>query len=509
MSLSDYVAAVVAVLRRRPGDFLPAYLIGASVPAIVRTVPFLAVAVAYLFLATTGRLETIRTHLTDLEQPPTDPNADPEQFEAWAAGLEPVVDQLVTPPLLALAAVTVLVSIALFAFASAAVAAGQLGACYGRLRDERGLVAALSGARRYWPRFLGLFVLELLCWAAILVAVGTVTAVVAGSVSLLGGLGLLAVPVVLLAVGVAIVALLAIRAVFAFAPVAVVVDDAGVVGSLRHAAGFIRRQPVEAGFYYVMAVGAFLALSTVSGLLSLVDIVALGSLVTSFVLFPALDLLKTAVYCGYRDRLEPPASPPRSLRGQFRAGLGRGWSALTAFVRSHPGTHVLVVVLAGLSFWAGWLVADPYAGTIEASIAARLEGHFPPAAAVELFGNNWLVALSTAYGGLALVVPAVVSLLFNGVFLGAIARLETDPTQLAAFVAPHGIFEIPAILVSAALGIAVGMAGWRTLRGRAGRVELADTLERAFWVLVGIGMVLAVAALIEGFVSPYYYRLFL
>jgi len=38
---------------------------------------------------------------------------------------------------------------------------------------------------------------------------------------------------------------------------------------------------------------------------------------------------------------------------------------------------------------------------------------------------------------------------------------------------------------------------------------LADTLERAFWVLVGIGMVLAVAALIEGFVSPYYYRPFL
>ncbi|SEW11214.1 stage II sporulation protein M [Natrinema salifodinae] len=507
MALSDFVAAVVAVLRRRPSDILPMYLLGVALTAVVRVVPFLAVAVAYLSLATTGRLAAIRTHLADLDSPP-DPNADPEAFEAWASGLEPVVEQLLTPSLVALAGVTVVASLVLFVLGSAVVAAGQLAACYGRLRNNRGLVAGLAGARRYWPRFLGLFVLEFLCWAVVLGTVGVGTALFAGAASLATQSAVLAAPVVLLAIPVTIAVLAVVRALFAFAPVAVVVDDAGVFGSLRRAAGFVRAQPVGAAFYCVLAVGSIIALSTISGLLSLVDVVALGSLLTSLVLFPILDLLKTALYCGHRNRLSPPEPPTRSVREQLRTGLRRGWTELTAFVRARPGTHALVVGLAVLGFGAGWLAAEPVAGTFETSIAARLEGHFPPAAAIELFGNNWLVAFTTAYGGVALALPAIVSLLFNGVSMGVIARLEVAPTELAAFVVPHGLLEIPAILIATALGISVGRVAWRTWRGRAGRPDLADALERAFWVLIGIGLLLAVAAVIEGFVSPYYYRPF-
>ena len=38
---------------------------------------------------------------------------------------------------------------------------------------------------------------------------------------------------------------------------------------------------------------------------------------------------------------------------------------------------------------------------------------------------------------------------------------------------------------------------------------LADAIERGFRVLDGMGVMLAVAALLEGFVSPYYYRFLL
>ncbi|PCR91720.1 stage II sporulation protein M [Natrinema ejinorense] len=509
MALSDFLAAVVAVLRRRPGDILPMYVLGVAVAAIVRVVPFVAIAAGVLFLATTGRLESIRTQLADLEPPPTDPNADPEAVEAWATGLEPIVEQLLTPPLAALAVVTIVVSLLLFVLLTAAVAAGQLAACYGRLRDDRGLVAGLAGARRYWPRFLGLFVLEVLCWMAILATVGIGAALIAGVASLAAESMGVAVLVVGLAIVVAIVPLVLVRALFAFASVAIVVDDAGVFGSVRSAGAFVRTQPVEAIFYYVIALvmgGGFVA---VTGLLSLVNVATVGSLLAPLVLFPVLDLLKTAVYCDYRDRLTPPEPPTRSLRTQFRAGLRRGWGELTTFVRATPGTHALVIGLAVLGFGLGWLAAGPFVGTVETSIAARLQGHVPPTAALELFGNNWLVALTTAYGGTALAIPAIVSLLFNGVFLGLIARLEVDPAELAAFVLPHGVLEIPAILVASALGISVGVTAWRTWRGRETRAGLADALERAFWVLVGVGILLAIAAVIEGFVSPYYYRLFL
>ncbi|MFA9416514.1 stage II sporulation protein M [Natrinema sp. HArc-T2] len=508
MALSDFVAAVVAVLRRRPGDLLPLYLLGIAIPAIVRVVPFLALGVAYLHLSTSGRLKPIRARLADLGPPP-DPNADPEAFETWASGLEPLVDQLVTPPVLALAAVSVVVSVLLFAVLSAVVAAGQLSACYGRLRDTRGILAGIDGAARFWLRFLGLFVLEVVCWAVVLGTIGIATALVAGGVSLATGSGAVAIPVVLLGAFVAFLVLLVVRALFALAPVAIVVDDAGVVASLRNVLGFVRSQPVAAAFYYVIAIGVLVGLSTITGLFSVADIVTVGSLLSALVAMPALDLLKTAIYCGYRDRLRPPEPPARSLRDEARAGLRRGWQELIAFVRTHPGAHVFAAGLGLLGFWMGWVAADPFVGTFEASITARLEGEFPPTMAANLFGNNWLVALTTAYAGVAFAIPAIVSLLFNGVSIGVVARLEADPLELAAFVVPHGLLEIPAILIASALGISVGVTTWQTWRGRVEQSELADALERAFWVLVGVGIVLAIAAVIEGFVSPYYYRLFL
>ncbi|RQG92801.1 stage II sporulation protein M [Natrarchaeobius halalkaliphilus] len=507
MALSDSVSAVVAVLRRRPGDLLPMYLLGAAIPAIVRVIPFVGVLVGYLYLESTGRLEGIPEQLADLDTTPPDPDASEEAFEAWMSQFQPIVEQVVTLPLVLLVAATAIASVAVLLLLYVVIAAGQIAACAARLRDERGTTAGIAGIRRYWLRFLGLAVLEFLVWAAILMAVGTATILFIGVLAL-------AAPVVGLLVGllsilVLIGILAAVRALFAFAPVAVVVDDAGVFGSLSKTVGFIRRRPIEAGFYYAISVGTVLAISVVSSFLVIVEVVAFTSLLTVLVVLPALDLLKTALYANYRDRLRAPAQPERSVRTQFRDGIRRGWSEMIGFVRDTPGTHALVVALAVGSFWVGWELAGPYAGIVDASISARLEGHIPPAAALEFFGNNWLVAITTAYAGVALALPAIASLLFNGVMMGALSRLEVDPVELLTFVIPHGIFEIPAIFVASALGLWLGVVGWRAFRGRIDRPTFADALERAFWVLVGIGILLAIAGFVEGFVSPYYAHILL
>lgn len=505
MALSDSVDAVGTVLRRRPSDLLPLYVLGAAIPAIVRVVPFLAAVIGYVHLARAGRLEAARAELEDVETSMPDPNADPEAFEAWLDQFFPVVEQLLTPTigllLVGSALVSVLLGIALYAIASA----GQLSACYGRLRDERGLVAGIDGARRYWGRFVGLYVLEFLLWGAVIVGGVIAAALLAGELSLsdpaLGSLAGLFVGLL------TVLALLVVRAAFAFAPVAVVADDAGVVGSLSSVGGFVRARPVGAIVYYVASIGALIALWILAVLLVRVDVVSIVSLLALLVVSPALDLLKTAFYVEYRGRLTPPPAPERSLRAQVRDGLRRGWDEMLSFVRATPGTHAFVVVLAVVSFAVGWRVAAPYAGTVEASIAARLEDHVPPAAALEFFGNNWAVALVTAVSGVALAIPAIVSLLFNGVFMGVLTHLEVELFELVAFLVPHGIFEVPAIFVATALGISLGRSWWQLLRGEIGQVAFADRFERAFWVLVGTGILLAVAAVVEGFVSPYYYDL--
>ncbi|WP_306053671.1 stage II sporulation protein M [Natronococcus wangiae] len=513
MTLSESVSAAVAVLRRRPADILPFYLLGAAIPAIVRTVPFLGLFVGYLYLEWTGRLALLRAELEAGTLEPPDPEAEPDAFEAWADGLEPLVEQLVTPELAlglaALGLVTVAATVAVGIVLFAATSAAQFSACYGRLRDDRGLIVGLAGARRFWLRFVGLYVLEFVLWVLVGVVVVIGATLFGAALVAVTGSEIATLAVVLPALLLAGLLLVVIRAVFAFAPVAIVVDDAGVFDSLSRAAGFVRRRPVDAAFYYVLAVGSAVTLSVVTGILAIVDVVSVGTLFATLVLFPFLDLLKTALYGSTRGRLSPPPMPVRSIRRQFAGGLRRGWREMLTFVRATPLLHAFVVVAAVASFWAGWVIAEPFVGTFETSVDARLEGHVPPAAAIELFGNNWTVAYTTAYAGLALAIPAFVSLAFNGFVMGIVVRLEVELVELAAFVAPHGILEIPAIFVASALGLWLGIVGWRTVRGSAAPRDVVDALERAFWIVVGLGILLAVAAFIEGFVSPYYYEPFL
>ncbi|MFC4990137.1 stage II sporulation protein M [Saliphagus infecundisoli] len=504
MRLSESVTAAARTLRNRPTDLLPLYVLSAAVPTIGRVVTFLGLAVVYLRLAASGRLATAREDLAALESEP--PANDPDAVAEWSENLFSALEPLFTPGTTAVLILAVLLTVAVIVVLYAGVTAGRLAACRARLRGERGLVAGIAGVRRYWLSILGLYLLEILAWIGVTIGVGVLASlatgvtvagvgdpIVAAFVGLLGGLLWL-------------VAVLVVRALFAFAPVAVVVDGVGAFRSVRHAAGFVRRRLSGAVFYYVLAVAAAVGSAVAAGVLSLVSVTALVPLVGTLLVFPVLDLIKTGLYADYRDPLAIPAPAERSLASQFAGGLRRGWAELAAFVRGRPGLHALAVATGLAGFGMGWVAIAPFEGTLEASIAARLEGHRPLGAAVEFFANNWTVALTTAFGGVVLAVPAVVSIWFNGLMLGIYGRLEADPAELLAFVAPHGVLEIPAIFVAGALGIRLGVVGWRAWRGGLGRDGLADELEGAFRVLVGVGLLLAVAGLIEGLVSPYYYR---
>jgi stage II sporulation protein M len=121
-----------------------------------------------------------------------------------------------------------------------------------------------------------------------------------------------------------------------------------------------------------------------------------------------------------------------------------------------------------------------------------------------IFINNAIKAFGLVFLGILLGVPPLLFIGLNGFILGSVgSALESLKgwRYVIASVVPHGVIEIPIILLAAALGLTVGMESLKWLARRESRVksQLSDCLKVYLrWILPG----LAVAAIIEAFVTP-------
>lgn len=503
MELASAVRVVLATIRRRPAQLLPFYLLTLAVPAIMQVVFFLGMAAIVAYLVGAGRIAAFERELAVVDTDMPDPERDPDEFVEWVEGLQPLIETVITPTSVILFAGTLLITLAGVLALTAAVSSGQFATCFGLLRGENGIVRGIAGFKRYWLSFIGLYLLELLLWVV-------VTAVLFGAVGVVALFSLtLALFLGIFAFFLWLAAVIAIRAVFVFAPVAIVVEESGVIGGLRGSTAFIRAQFANAIIYYVIAVGVILGWGGVSSTLATFGAPSVAAIGSLLLVAPSLDLLKTVLYGDHRNAISPLDPPATSVVHQVQSGIRRGVGEMLGFVRSTPGLHAASLGVILLGFATGWTLIEPFTEHLEASIRGRIAGLIPPTAALEFFGNNWRVAIAIALAGTAFAVPTITGLWFNGFVFGIYGRLEAEPLVLLAFVIPHGILEIPAIIVSGALGIYLGVAVWRAWRGRITREDFAGTLERATWILIGVGVVLALAAVIEGFISPFYFRLFL
>jgi stage II sporulation protein M len=121
-----------------------------------------------------------------------------------------------------------------------------------------------------------------------------------------------------------------------------------------------------------------------------------------------------------------------------------------------------------------------------------------------IFINNAIKALGIVLLGILLGLPPLLFVGLNGFVLGALgSALESVKGWeyvMVGFV-PHGVIEIPVILLATALGLTVGMESLKWLVRRESRVksQLSDCLKVYLrWILPG----LAIAAIIEVFVTP-------
>jgi stage II sporulation protein M len=121
-----------------------------------------------------------------------------------------------------------------------------------------------------------------------------------------------------------------------------------------------------------------------------------------------------------------------------------------------------------------------------------------------IFKNNAINSLLALVLGIGFGFVPFFLIAVNGLFLGMVAETfssEKGILFVLAAVVPHGIIELPMVLLSAAIGLRLGYEMYRVLKGE--RTNLKQEFLRGLWFyVVRILPLLFVAAFIESYVTP-------
>lgn len=169
-----------------------------------------------------------------------------------------------------------------------------------------------------------------------------------------------------------------------------------------------------------------------------------------------------------------------------------------------------VALLFVLALVAGVIIAirDPTIGTtlmdlFRETILAGIDESNPFVLAFAIFLNNLQACILLFLGGASFGILTVFILGTNGLVIGAVLELvrqEKGTLFVLAAILPHGILEIPAFLISGALGLMLARSLWREWHGLEDAAPAATRSGRLFVTVVVPVVVLA--AFIEAFITP-------
>ncbi|MBD0384918.1 stage II sporulation protein M [Paenibacillus sedimenti] len=188
---------------------------------------------------------------------------------------------------------------------------------------------------------------------------------------------------------------------------------------------------------------------------------------------------------------------------------------LLAHLKEMKHYFIVVVLVFGFSFYLGWANSDQFSiflnNQLESlkSLSQTLSSKENPQLwfFVFIFLNNAFKSVIIIFLGLLLGVFPLFMLVANGMILGYVLTLQTHESTLSVVlkgILPHGIIEIPVILIACAYGLKLGMLVWKAglqifLRSEARtvRVELIRVLRLTKPLSVCIVVLLLLAAIIE------------
>ncbi|MDB5085083.1 MAG: hypothetical protein JWN30_1969 [Bacilli bacterium] len=140
-------------------------------------------------------------------------------------------------------------------------------------------------------------------------------------------------------------------------------------------------------------------------------------------------------------------------------------------------------------------------------------GSKPWVLALLILANNLQIALLTILLGTLLAIFPVVLLLLNGLSIGYIVTKVSVTGNTAiwklvlAGVLPHGMFEIPAFLLAAAIGMKLGASWIRPMRGSSPWRSYVMAWRESLRVIPFVISLFIIAAAIEGFITPVLMRM--
>lgn len=142
----------------------------------------------------------------------------------------------------------------------------------------------------------------------------------------------------------------------------------------------------------------------------------------------------------------------------------------------------------------------------ESARTDRLAGQKGSFAAM-LMTHNAQVTFFTMALGITWGIGTMIVLFYNGVVLGAVAfdYIRSGQTAfLFGWLLPHGVVEIPAILVGGQAGLLLASAliGWRSRETR--RMRLRQVLPDLITLVFGAAIMLIWAGIVEAFLSQYH-----
>lgn len=127
-------------------------------------------------------------------------------------------------------------------------------------------------------------------------------------------------------------------------------------------------------------------------------------------------------------------------------------------------------------------------------------GFFPPLTTTALAINNLTAMVVLLFGAVSIGLLSVVGLVLNGLLIGAIVSIavhQLEPLVVFMLIAPHGLLEVPALLIAAAIGLRFGHVTVRYLRGMEEKLVTVRDLREAGWLVAVAAVLILIGAYIE------------
>ena len=200
----------------------------------------------------------------------------------------------------------------------------------------------------------------------------------------------------------------------------------------------------------------------------------------------------------------------------FPAAFRRHWraTAVAALLMFGPGLIAYVCVLANASL-APYFVPESAIEEVQKRAQQKIitgwgantnyEGLMSsPAVSSYIMTNNIRVSMMALALGMTAGLGTSIVLVQNGLMVGGLAGVASNARVDVLFwavILPHGILELTAICIAGGAGLLLARAMWSPGVLRRGDALKLAGIEAA-QLLVGVAMMLIVAGLIEGFITP-------